>query len=343
MKVRCSIVVWALAAPLWAACGGDDDPIDLGPDASGGENGEQICDPIEQSGCDEGEKCASRVESEDPLITATDCVPDGEASSGEACDLVGDPEDGEGYDDCEAGLTCSFGECTPICEAENGAACEGDDRLCVAVSDFFGDDIGLCAETCDPVEQDCEFEHAGGGEDGDGENGGENGEDGDGEFVGGCFQQPDREEGMCLNIAEEAEDRGQDDACVTGAGGQAFINGCAESHGCTYPLGQAMACAFYCEPTGDFDGEPCDVEGGPGADGYECRYLNGWYEFLFEEALAIPEDVGACIPTDIEGLEPCADDSAGPGCEPEFTGSAADIPGAERAPALAPQSLDRAR
>lgn len=301
----------ALAAAFWlAACGSDDPDLDLSPDADTGAA--QACDPVDQGGCDDGEKCGNRIESEDPLETVDECLPEGDVGVGEACDLVGEPEAGEGYDDCEAGLTCSLGECRAICEFEDGAACGGDER-CVPVGSFFGDEIGFCADACDPVEQDCAFEHAG-----------EDDGDEDEDFSGACYLHPEHGDGTCLNVADGAEDRGQGDACIVGDAGEIFINGCSGGHGCAYPSGQVMACGAYCEPTADFDGAPCAESGGPGADGYECRYLGPWYEFLFQVRFpGIEEDAGVCIPTDLEGLDPCSEDPDGPGCQPELEGAGA--------------------
>ena len=38
--------------------------------------------------------------------------------------LLVEPERGEGYDDCQAGLTCSNGACTPICEVQDAGGCD---------------------------------------------------------------------------------------------------------------------------------------------------------------------------------------------------------------------------
>ena len=358
---------FALAALLAAACGSGDDAIDLGPDAEGGG---VDCDPIEQTGCESGEKCAQRVESEEPLISRPDCVPEGDASVGEACGFVGEPEDGDGYDNCEAGLSCASGECTPICDVRVPSICEESDGVCVQVGNFFGDAVGLCAKTCDVVEQDCEFEHAGDGDSGDngddgadgdngdnGENGdggdggddgdngdnGDNGDDGDNGRAGACYLHVDYEEGVCLNVADDAGDRGQGSECVMAASGVPFINGCQGGHGCWLPVGQGVwACTFFCEPTGEFDGQPCAEDGGPGADGYECRYLSGWLESLIGEPSSVAEDQGICIPTDLEGLDSCRDNSDGAGCEPEFLDEASapdTAPARREGPPPAPKSL----
>ncbi len=367
----------ALAVLFAAACGSSEEDIDLGPDAAETDTPE-ACDPIEQSGCEAGEKCANRIESTDPFVSAADCVPDGTAAAGEDCSLVGDPAAGEGYDDCEAGLTCSNGRCTPICDADVAGFCDDVDGVCVAVSSFFDDHIGLCADACHPVEQDCDFAFDdddgdngngdngngdgngdngngdngngdGNGDNGNGDNGNGDGDNGDGdngngeedeESVGACYFHPTYNDGVCLRVAGDATDLVQGDECHGTGSGPGFLNGCAAGHGCWLPLSQDLwTCTFFCEPTGNFDGAPCGAEGGPGADGYECRYLNGW---LGNETAQVPETMGVCLPTDLQGLTPCANDPSGPGCSHLFSPSSQAKPRAHWPSADgALQSLER--
>jgi hypothetical protein len=297
-------VAYVLAA--WAvACGGGNERVAPAPDAEDlAPNG---CDPIAQHGCEAGEKCASRLESLDPLLTTAACVPEGDAAAGQACALVGDPLAGEGYDDCQAGLACERGRCTPICDLRAEGACEQVSGRCVGMSQFFDDHIGLCADTCHPVRQDCEF---GFGDD-EGEAGGEDGEEGE-RSIEACYFHPDYGEGVCLRTARDAVERVQGHECLGPVAGRGFLNGCAPGHGCLLPRTRdRVECVFFCEPNAELDGAPCAAPGGPGADGYECRYLRGWLGFGGAE---IPADIGVCIPTDLDDLPSCAEDPEGLGC-----------------------------
>jgi hypothetical protein len=317
--MRTSTCVAYVLAVLVAACGGGREPIDLGPDAE--ELAREGCDPIAQRGCELGEKCANRIESLEPFSSTGECVPDGQRAAGEACALVGDPRDGEGYDDCQAGLSCQNRRCTPICDLRAAGGCDQVGGLCVGVSQFFEDHVGLCADTCHPVKQDCKFafdDEEGGDEQGDDEQGGdeegddEQGDDEQGGPIGACYFHPDHNESVCLRTATDAVSRAQGSECLGPLAGRGFLNGCAPGHGCLLPKSRdRVECVFFCEPTEALDGAPCAAEGGPGAEGFECRYLSGWLGY---QADVIPRDIGVCIPTDLADLPSCAEDPAGPGC-----------------------------
>ena len=66
------------------------------------------CNIATQFGCQDGEKCAKLVESDDPYLHRASCVPDGTVSVGQAC-ARGAAGPQTGYDDCAAGLDCFDG------------------------------------------------------------------------------------------------------------------------------------------------------------------------------------------------------------------------------------------
>jgi len=59
-----------------------------------------LCDPVIQSGCEPGEKCSYLVESREPFLARTTCVPDGNAQLDGSCQF-GEPGPSTGFDDCE--------------------------------------------------------------------------------------------------------------------------------------------------------------------------------------------------------------------------------------------------
>ena len=111
-------ILVALSALAFGACGGGGDDGDnggivVGADANnggGGGGGDAVCNPVTQAGCEAGEKCAQLVESEEPFLARTACVPDGSVTAGGAC--TRGEAGANGYDDCVAGFDCLNGVCT---------------------------------------------------------------------------------------------------------------------------------------------------------------------------------------------------------------------------------------
>jgi hypothetical protein len=146
-----------------AACGsysgGDDDDDDIcycirdsGPNADTSPN-EPDCNPVSQTGCARGEKCAVRLV--DPGTGAGNlaCVPDGALALGEVCP---EPTQVGAWDDCERGGACYDGTCLSICTTVNDQCPIG---KCTETFDGDGNrlPIDLCIGTavCDPLLQDC--------------------------------------------------------------------------------------------------------------------------------------------------------------------------------------------
>ena len=93
---RGMILMASLAVVALAACGGNG--------GGGGDGGSTaVCNPVTQAGCEAGEKCAQLVQSDDPFLASTACVPDGSVTDGGAC-TRGAAGQATGYDDCVAGF-----------------------------------------------------------------------------------------------------------------------------------------------------------------------------------------------------------------------------------------------
>lgn len=281
------------------ACGGDDGDdngngngngpgglADSGPSDDGG--GPDACNPVSQTGCDAGEKCAQFIESREPFLARTTCVPDGDASEGEAC-MIGDgSEEATGADNCEAGLACSGGACVGICSTDDLTTC-GEDESCVLYENTFddvgNDNIGLCAPACDPTTQTLL-------------------EDGTGGDVpcpngGGCYLSVSLGTSSCARVPAQAEGLTMDDACYGPTTDSCYLNGCDAGYQAfwTDPSGVADSalCAAFCNHVdtyvedgtlegnliGEAGGTQCAggvVAGGQGQgdNPYSCRSIQ-WF------------------------------------------------------------------
>ncbi len=232
---------------------------DAGADAGTDPN---ACDPLANTGCGAGEKCAWKVESLDPPpgTGLTTCVPDGTASVGDACSVAA-PGDG-GYDDCVGGSWCVGGVCAPICDTAAGTCTGG---VCRAYSGRFTDrtGVGVCVPTCDPLAQDCA------------------------DTTHGCF----------LSVSDGAASCSSPSFSTTGQQGDAcmYTNGCARGFGCHLPNAPTSAtgvlCAYYCDAGGG-SGPSCTDASGPGT-GFGCASLR---TFLTGLPASIPSDIGICVP-----------------------------------------------
>lgn len=114
-----------------------------------------ICNPVTQAGCSIGEKCAQVVQSDNPFLAQTTCVPNGNVSEGGAC--TQGEAGATGLDDCLAGLDCLGGICSPICNVGPPDSCRSgleafdEGPYCTLFADLFSDDIGLCVPACGPT------------------------------------------------------------------------------------------------------------------------------------------------------------------------------------------------
>lgn len=259
------------------ACGdaGSDGPLtcfcpgfepDGGPDATL----EEICDPVAQTGCEAGEKCAS-VDIDGFGTVRTWCVADGDVPLGGACTTT-PPGPGTGFDDCVAGHACVSSKCRRMCTVESDSC--SNDEACVAVSTLHSDigGVGVCDPLCDPLAQDCAPEP-------------------DQPFGTGCYLSINSGNATC------APARAEDDGGMPGVQGSPcmYLNTCAVGYGCNLlddpisPWGNV--CAYYCDAA-DTGGPTCNDGDGPGPFGYTCVAINGG---IYGDADNVPPDVGLCI------------------------------------------------
>ena len=144
----------ALAALLigLAACGGGGHEIldvDAAPEVP-------LCDPRAQTGCEAGEKCATRFLQTTPTeLAEIACVPDGTVALDAMC-MYG-PAGGTGYSNCKAGGECVNGVCKQICDHQGGApACDAN-HACSRYDNIFESNnmavAGVCDPKCDPLTQ----------------------------------------------------------------------------------------------------------------------------------------------------------------------------------------------
>jgi hypothetical protein len=220
----------------------------------------QACNPVAQTGCDAGEKCAHLVESDSPLLSRTTCVPNGNVPLGGQC-AVGAPGPSTGYDDCAAGGHCSGSVCTEICTQAPDSCPQ--EASCVPFSGLFSDldGLGLCQAQCDVMAQNCC--------------------DGD-----GCYVSLSSGESSCAPAVPETMGGmpgRQGDACM-------FLNTCDVGFGCTLiddPVNTTgNVCAKFCDPA---------MAGGPTCDdtgtATTCTQINTFYA----DADNVPDEVGFCI------------------------------------------------
>lgn len=156
----------ALVLASMAGCSGGG-----GGGGSGGTNPPEptvfitACDPIAQTGCSAGKKCAwVRLTS---VVGALGCVPDGTVALDGACRYAdGGVASGTGYDDCRKGLACrvgtdagAVGACAALCSPYTAGSCTpADQYACTTYSGLFqtGSEpsvAGLCDPQCDPITQ----------------------------------------------------------------------------------------------------------------------------------------------------------------------------------------------
>lgn len=309
MKTLASAALFLGAFGL-AACGGDDGPSFVD---GGGGDARQVCNPVTQQGCESGEKCASLIESADPVLVRTACVPNGTVEVGGAC-TVGEPG-ANGYDDCEAasgqGNECINGICTEVCSTSPNTC--GTGFVCVLFDGLFDDvgdggSTGACAPACDPVSQDCAA------------------------ATDGCYFQFRQNSGVCAGIPMPAADNLQDDNCYGPAGDNTtsgcFLNGCGKGHAALVPNDPdaqmpAFLCAFFCSPADNQQGAAPSLQGiqnpptqfdcnldagetreGPSVGQHECRYLNSFYA----DTGMVSATIGFCVsPVDPIAWGSCAD------------------------------------
>ncbi|HTE52730.1 MAG TPA: hypothetical protein VK698_17880 [Kofleriaceae bacterium] len=292
------------AAPACGSDGGstpDGAPADAAPPDAG--PGGVVCDPVAQTGCAAGDKCAQLVLSLEPGDVRTACVPDGTVEVGGAC-VTGEPGEATGYDDCAAGADCTSGSCRRICLVA-GDSCP-DQFSCSTYLELFKDItetlVGVCDAVCDPIAQDCPAE------------------------TDACYLRITDEAGeaTCVGVPDESEGREQNDDCSGPFPGKCYANGCAGGYHPVELNGNAT-CSAYCRPVAtylddpDGDGEGALV-GNPigeapsdcatervGVDGQQCRFFQALISDVTGEVHdQIPAGYGFCAPSDNPLIGDCS-------------------------------------
>lgn len=235
-----------------------------------GDASEPPCDPVSQTGCAIPYRCTQIVESAEPLLVRTLCVPDGSVGLGDAC-VVG-ALTATGFDDCAAGGYCLDGLCTEIC-AEDPDSCVGA-QLCLPSPNVFDGGIGLCRSACDVLVQNCPNGLA-------------------------CYLSLTSGKSGCAPALSELP---------SGPGKQADPcqrpNACAPGFGCTLENDVANPawniCAKFCDPM-NLGGRTCGGEPDALPD-LSCVPINGFYGTVAE----VPTTIGFCIDcTAFSELEVC--------------------------------------
>ncbi len=124
-----------------------DADVVVTPDASPGGP----CNPVSQTGCALGFKCAYILDDPGTGARHVGCAPDGTTAIGDACtDAVVAGE----TDSCAAGGDCYRDTCHEICTTVSDTCTDG---TCVTFSDGMGGlaPIEICLADCDPLVQDC--------------------------------------------------------------------------------------------------------------------------------------------------------------------------------------------
>lgn len=312
MKNLACVAVCGVGLAL-AACGGDDDVVIV--DAAPVDT---QCDPVAQTGCEEGEKCAQLVIAEGAAETT--CVPNGNVPLGEPCEYD-EPGEDSGFDDCESvegqGAQCINGICREICEAESctdGFACDFYEGL---FDDLDPDRIGVCNQECNPVTQDCALD------------------------TDGCYLSITNSsgQGTCTSVPEDisAITQGLECAGPDSDPGACYSNGCAAGF---HPIiiddtpetsDDRSICTAYCQPVdtyladpdadgmgdvvgsavGFVDDDPKNADVSCAAErivsaAHECRFFQS---IVFQDIGAIdhiPPEYGFCVDSAVAFWSSCA-------------------------------------
>lgn len=316
---------WALAALFLGAvgvgaCGGDDSdknpPVTIRDGGGADATGNASCNPVDNSGCDAGEKCSAQYkgqDADDVAIFQTQCGPAGTALRGEACMRAADDSD-----DCAVGLGCfgtgdtGVGVCEASCTIEGTNGCTQDD-VCIPYINLFNDvdqdpnnplNFGLCEQGCDPLSQKLVV------------NGEISTSNCPGDVACNVFWGNDNGRGLCRGSTANVE---QDDECEMNSGGGCAIDACAPGFDSLPETGnrfddtQGPWCLGLCKPVNTYMGaDPLQPAGDPAFDDctragvlsgghapYSCRFVT------FYSNIATPTAYGLCTPAVLGDLGDC--------------------------------------
>ncbi len=261
------------------------------------------CNPVTQLGCEADEKCSQVVESEEPFLARTTCVPDGIVATSEACSL-GQPGAATGFDDCVAGDICIAGTCERICSNGPSDSCrradeaQGTGQYCATNANIFQfgfPGIGTCADACDisagtivdgaVVSPDCQ---AG----------------------AGCYVEASSGGASCRLTPGTATDPTQNEDCIGGVNG-CDTNGCASGFAALLPLQRNVApslCTRLCTPANSHASAQADIAGTEGncqnislqqlggtngnSANHQCRFVQSFSG----GSEGAPSSIGMCVP-----------------------------------------------
>ncbi|MCP4446283.1 MAG: hypothetical protein GY811_13200 [Myxococcales bacterium] len=307
------LIISVFCAVAFGACGGSSDnngDPTLIPDAAAGTDAGSTleCNPVTQAGCETGEKCAQLVESAEPFLARTTCVPgDGEVGEGNAC-TPGVPGAETGFDDCVAGYTCINSVCTEICDVGPPDGCRadgeafGEGSYCTLYEGLFTDTIGVCVAGCNPVDDSVA--------DGAISNADCTGSE-------GCYLNTSRGVAACAGVPADSAEVTQNEDCHGPESGGCYLNGCAS--GFTTALNNAAVeadgsvCARFCTPVDTYVGNVGDATGqddkcslanlsqAGGTNGvqedHQCRFIQNFYG----NTDSVPAGIGMCVPISSPG------------------------------------------
>ncbi len=257
-----ALIAVVFGSPLAGGCADDRDENLPSPDASVPV---RACDPLDNTGCDDGEKCSARIDNEMPLMTTVTCVPAGRVSLGGICGF--NPPGDFGFDDCAVGGFCLDGICAAICpdSVEASNPCNSADQACVRYRGIFDDrDLGICTQTCSPVSNSatgavCDEEE-------------------------GCYVRLSTGVATCQTTGA----LGQNSVCTA-------VNGCEQGLGCVLlsPDGASTLCTALCDTQSGrtIAEEGCEGALGPQAARPTCVAINQFYS----DTPDIADEVGMCI------------------------------------------------
>jgi hypothetical protein len=154
-----------------AACGGGGgDNVDTNITRIDGGGGTLVCDVVNNTGCDAGEKCTwvrvSVGTEPEQQLGQVNCVPDGDVPTGSAC-MFGASGLNTGYDNCVGGNLCmaprttenAMGTCKEICSLMDTSNPCPEFFACGPYQKTFTNNseddplAGICDSTCNPLTQ----------------------------------------------------------------------------------------------------------------------------------------------------------------------------------------------
>jgi hypothetical protein len=123
--------------------------IEISPPASS-VPGLVVCDPVAQTECPDGARCAFVLADPPTGFGTFGCVPAGGGAEGQPCT---EPNGPMASDNCGAGLHCVLGTCLEICDEQT--ACARGDCVPLGEKAEVGVFFNVCSEVCSAFAHDC--------------------------------------------------------------------------------------------------------------------------------------------------------------------------------------------